>query len=142
MKYTVTLKILYPDGYVEWTARMAIDDVDTAEEASEKAKTVIMKSVAFKDCQVVDTRVSEYKQGDEKRLTYDAQRWELEEEKENAPANIARALNRIASNIRDLKQSPAPVVREKEIDPFALTALIFSSISVITSVILILIFRQ
>lgn len=142
MKYTVTLKILYPDGYVEWTARMAIDDVDTAEEASEKAKTVIMKSVAFKDCQILDTRVSEYKQGDEKRLTYDAQRWQLEEEKENAPANIARALNRIASNMRELKQSPAPFVRKKEIDPFALTALIFSSISVITSVILILIFRQ
>ena len=142
MKYTVTLKILFPDGYVGWESRIVVDNAEDAAMATEKAKTVVMKSVAFKDCQVVDTRVSEYKQGDEKRLTYDAQRWELEEEKENAPANIARALNRIASNMRELKQSPAPVVREKEIDPFALTALIFSSISVITSVILILIFRQ
>lgn len=142
MRYTVTLKILYPDGYVEWGSRIVVDNAEDAATATEKAKTVIMKSVAFKDCQVVDTRASEYKQGDEKRLTYDKQRWELEEEKEKAPANIARALNRIASNMRDFKQSPAPVVREKEIDPFALTALIFSSISVITSVILILIFRQ
>lgn len=85
MKYTVTLKILYPDGYVGWESRIVVDNAEDAATATEKAKTVIMKSVAFKDCQVVDTRVSEYKQGDEKRLTYDAQRWQLEEEKENAP---------------------------------------------------------
>lgn len=139
MKYTVTLKILYPDGYVEWTARMAIDDVDTAEEASEKAKTVIMKSVAFKDCQILDTRVSEYKQGDEKRLTYDAQRWQLEEEKENAPANIARALNRIASNMRELKQSPAPVVQKEDTKPYFIVAIICSALTVVISILSLLI---
>ena len=142
MKYTVTLKLLYPDGYAGWETRTITADAIDEADAVARAKKLVKKIERYKECQVIDQRVTNYREGDECKFSYEAKCWTLEEENKTAPAEIARALNRIADNMRDLKQSPVPVVQEKGIDPFAFAALIFSSISVITSVILILLFRQ
>lgn len=140
MKYTITLKLWFPDGTIRWAVRY-YPEASNESDALLFVKLQMVRNGEFKDCKIIEARIKEFEEKDLYTFCIDTDRWDSEEKNKTAPAEIARALNRIASNMRDLRQGPASVVREKEIDPFALTALIFSSISVITSVILILIFR-
>lgn len=141
MEYTVTLKLQYKHGYNGWGVRY--HKIEAADESAAYliAREKTRSSQIFSECKILDYRIKPYEEGDEDTFVYDTDQWSLEEENKTAPAEIARALNRIADNMRDFRQSPAPVVQEKGIDPFAFAALMFSAISVITSVILTLIFR-
>ena len=97
-KYTVTLKVQHEDGFVSWDARIVVDAEDPAS-AEKLASEIVMKSQDMLDCSVVEFRTSEYLEGEEKRFSYDAERWRLEEETKTAPARIARALDRIADKM-------------------------------------------
>ncbi len=141
MKYTVTLKLWFPDGTIRWAVR-CYPEASNESDALLFVKLQMVKNDEFKDCKIIEARIKGFEEKDLYTFCIDTDRWDSEEKNKTAPAEIARALNRIADNMRDLKQSPVSVVQEKGIDPFAFAALIFSSISVITSVILILLFRQ
>ncbi len=84
-KYTVTLKVRHEDGFVSWGARIVVDAEDPAS-AEKLASEIVMKSQDMLDFSVVEFRTSEYLEGDEKRFSYDAERWRLEEEKMTARA--------------------------------------------------------
>lgn len=141
MEYTVTLKLLYPDGYRDWGVRMGVDAGDE-KEALQKAQERLKANEHYSECKILEYRIKPYEERDSYTFVYDTDQWRLEEENKTAPAEIARALNRIADNMRDFRQSPTPIIQGKGIDPFAFAALMFSAISVITLVILTLIFRQ
>ena len=141
MKYTVTLKLRFPDGTIRWAVRF-FPEAANESDALLFVKLQMTRSDDFKDCKIIEARIEEFEEKDLYTFCIDTDRWAAEEENKTAPAEIARALNRISDNMRDFRQSPAPIIQEKGIDPFAFAALMFSAISVITSVILTLIFRQ
>lgn len=140
MQYTVTLKLWFPDGTIRWAVRY-YPEASNESDALLFVKLQMVRNGEFKDCKIIEARIKKFEEKDLYTFVDDTNNWDSEEKNKTAPADIARALNRIANKMSDLRPVPTTIHSEK-IDPFAYAALIFSSISVITSVILILIFRQ
>lgn len=139
MQYTVTLKLWFPDGTIRWAVRY-YPEASNESDALLFVKLQMVRNGEFKDCKIIEARIKKFEEKDLYTFVDDTNNWDSEEKNKTAPADIARALNRIANNMSDLRPLPTTIHSEK-IDPFAFAALIFSSISVITSVILILIIR-
>ena len=139
MQYTVTLKLWFPDGTIRWAVRY-YPEASNESDALLFVKLQMVRNGEFKDCKIIEARIKKFEEKDLYTFVDDTNNWDSEEKNKTAPADIARALNRIANNMCDLRPLPTTIHSEK-IDPFAFAALIFSSISVLTSVILILIFR-
>ena len=107
MKYTVLLKYGYRDatGY-DWL--QATTEAENEVNAALKAKALVERDI---ECIVVSTKVFVYTEGDE----HDAailKRARMEDEKENAPANLVRtlrdtnyALNDIGDELREIRVS-------------------------------------
>lgn len=98
MQYTVTLKLLFPSGLVEWAVRYVVEAACESD-AVLMAKMRLAADAEFEDCVIIEARVWEYASGDEHKFVLDKERWELEEETKTAPARIARALGRIAESM-------------------------------------------
>ena len=107
MQYTVTVKLLFPSGLVEWAVRYVVE-ASCESDAVLNVKIRLAADAEFKDCVLIEARVWEYQSGDEHKFVLDKERWELEEETKTAPARIARALDRMAENMAGEQVKLAP----------------------------------
>lgn len=138
MQYTVTLKLWFPDGTIRWAVRY-YPEASNESDALLFVKLQMVRNGEFKDCKIIEARIKKFEEKDLYTFCIDKDRWDSEEKNKTAPADIARALNRIADNMRDFRQSPAPVVQKENMTPYITVAIICSVTTVVLSILSLLI---
>lgn len=106
MDYTVTLKLWFPDGSIRWAVRYCCIEAPDESNALLYAKMRLANDTELKDCKVIEARFKEYEGRDSFTFDADKERWELEEENKNAPALIARALDKMSRSYSVPKTTP------------------------------------
>ena len=142
MEYTVTLKLWLPNGGSRWATRVVVEAPNEADALFE-AEMRIHDDKEFEGYKIVDYRISEYERNDEYRFIEDVTRWELEENAKAAPAEIARALNRIADKMGYSSPAPQPppqpIVQDSGIKPYMVVSVICSIAAATISILSLLI---
>ena len=137
MKYTVTLKLAFPDGHRCWACRM-YPNADDEAEALREATELLRDSSQYKECMIIEHRIKPFEDRDTYTFTYDTNLWTLKEENENAPAEIARALNRIANNIGKVQMCLPPDRPQNSGTIFSIITTISSAVMLAILIVLLL----
>ena len=141
MRFTVTLKLWFPKSPVRWACRYIVE-ASCVEDALFEAELIMRRDEEFAECKIIESRVSEYEANDEYRYLEDVNRWELEEKQKAAPAEIARALNRIADKMGYSSPAPQPqlqpIVQDSGMKPYMIGSIICSIASVVSLILSIL----
>jgi hypothetical protein len=98
MKYSVAFKLWLPCGYTGWVCQYVVE-ASNEDDALFEAEMILQRDKEFEGYKIIGNHISEYEKNDEYRFEEKRKLWEAEENNQKAPAEIARALNRIADKL-------------------------------------------
>lgn len=139
MEYSVAFKLWLPCGYTGWACQYVVE-ASNEDDALFEAEMILQRDKEFEGYKIIGNHISEYEKNDEYRFEEKRKLWEAEENNQKAPAEIARALNRIADKMGYLSPAPhpQPIVQDSGIKPYMVVSIICSIASVVSLILSIL----
>ena len=143
-RYVIVIRFTNPDGEILWyRICTSLDEADLAElHAIEEFKR------DYKDSEIEELYIKEYEFGDEKKNPKEIFSLKYDEKYKSPSARSARALERIAKELRILagkdfsvRYEPTPIVQNSGITPFLIFSSICSLLTIIVLIVSKLLFR-